>query len=120
MDLDAPAAPTLSKPPVVEDPQPQLSDVSSCSQVPTVNGIYGDRRLHRSHRLFCQRGIVYCNACGYYVTAVPRKLIEPCSTAATGAGLDYLRRLRAGKPPKANMEWPLAESQGPEGIVRPV
>ena len=73
------------------------------------------RVIHSSHHPLFTRGLWWCNKCGFYATAAigckssARKLVERCDGPVARAGQDYLKRLRAGKTPKANVAWPLDE-----------
>ena len=71
---------------------------------------FGKHEIHHTHDIHCYRGLAWCASCGMYATAAPRKLRLPCAPR-TRAGLDYLRRLAQGLPPKVSVSWPEPELQ---------
>ena len=80
---------------------------------------FGGGELHHTHRLHHKRGLVWCWNCGAMTSDVARKLTEKCDIEPTRGGEGFLRRLRQGKTPRTDFEWPMLPGQGlPEGPVR--
>jgi len=84
------------------------NDISIADARATYPVTVGRVDLDRSHPLAFKKGLWWCTSCGFYTSAgmgktSPKNLRKKCSKKPTGAGLDYLRRLAKGLPPKANM-----------------
>ncbi len=57
-------------------------------------------RIDDSHRLRSSNGVVWCEACGAYMTRWPRRLLSECARRPQSvAQKNVLRRLQAGLPP---------------------
>ena len=72
----------------------------------------GSTQAHISHVLIYSKGIVWCEKCGAYATAAlqtrPRLelLSHICMQVPTRRGRGFLNRLRSGRPPRPDIEWP--------------
>ena len=70
----------------------------------------GGRPIHPTHALASASGVWFCSSCGVYATAAEGKksggklLFQPCRKEATRGGKCQLRRIEAGRPPRASME----------------
>ena len=74
------------------------------------NVIHMNRRAsHHTHKLFCYRGLVYCNICGCRATNQLRDLGNPCEPP-TSYGLQSLTNIRRGKKPPNLTAWPDQDS----------
>ena len=79
---------------------------------------FGGGALHATHRLHHKRGIIWCWNCGAYGTEVVRRLAEICDGDKGRGGEENLRRVKQGKTPRYDLDWPLLEGEGPgEGRV---
>ena len=61
--------------------------------------------VHRSHLAHLYRGLILCSRCGCVAAARVHKLRHPCQPA-TQYGVNNLRRLQAGLPPRGVSAWP--------------
>ena len=70
---------------------------------------YGKATLHESHRLRYNRGIVFCDKCGYYTQGNRTdNLRDPCKGRTTSAPVkSRLLRMQGGDHPINNGKWPL-------------
>ena len=72
----------------------------------------GNMQAHISHNLAFTNGVVWCQACGFYVTASLQKrgnmgkLRQICMRTPTLRGRGFLSRLMQDKPPRPDMDWP--------------
>ena len=73
--------------------------------VPTTVTV-GGKPLHKSHRLVSYRGCFWCWHCGCYCTHRPLALADECKPP-TATGLRQIARLKKGKSPRADVQWPL-------------
>ena len=73
----------------------------------------GNLKLHGSHKLHHRRGIVWCWHCAAYGTEALKNLSKPCAGRPGRGAQCFLDRLKAGNPPRKDMDWPVAEGIGP-------
>ena len=78
----------------------------AASEPQTLPPMVGHTRLHASHHVAFERGIFYCQRCGFYAISDPKKLTLPCARTTTKGSQLYLERIAKGKTPRSNMAWP--------------
>ena len=71
--------------------------------------------LHHSHSFGHKKGIVWCWSCGRFSITKVDKLGLVCPRGARPYGLACLKRLRRGKTPRYDVEWP-REAGDPDDI----
>ena len=103
---EEPGAGTSSSSMYVDRPVPVFKSVVSHTTSVAQPIIVGCGELHTSHSITKKRGIFWCWRCGKYATSAPRQLTLPCPGRPNAGGIDCLRRVRAGKTPRAGLDWP--------------
>ena len=74
--------------------------------------LVGKGRIHSTHTIAFFRGLYWCWKCGFYAQSAPgkkahaMKLRRRCLITPTDAGAEYLAKLRLGKTPKPDLDWP--------------
>ena len=79
--------------------------------------IVGSTRIHASHHLDHQRGIIMCLLCGHHAIRKCGQLNKPCKHPPSRHYREILSRWRRGLPPDARTGWPGATSDIPDGEI---
>lgn len=81
---------------------------------------YGWGRIHKSHRRYILKDLVFCAKCGFWSsTRVSSKLQAACSGFCPTGTAHRLKRMRGGMHPLRSMQfWPDGTSTDCKSVVR--